>query len=44
MLAALAAHLKAAGTYNAITLVRLTGMNRTTEELRIPADTPQSTG
>lgn len=44
MLAALAAHLKSAGTYNAITLVRLTGINRTTEELRLPAETAASTG
>ncbi len=44
MLAALSAHLKSAGTYNAVTLVRLTGINRTTEELRLPRETPQSTG
>jgi hypothetical protein len=44
LLAALAAHCKAAGTYNAITLLRLTGINRTTDELRLPAETPQSTG
>ncbi|MBS1854106.1 MAG: beta-galactosidase [Acidobacteria bacterium] len=44
LLAALAAHLKSAGAYDAITLVRLTGINRTTEELRLPAETPQSTG
>lgn len=44
MLAALAAHLKSAGTYGAITLLRLTGINRTTEELRLPAETAQSTG
>ncbi len=44
MLAAVSAHLKAAGTYNAITLVRLTGINRTTEELRLPAETAASTG
>ncbi len=44
MLAALSAHLKAAGTYSAITLVRLTGINRTTEELRLPAETAASTG
>ncbi len=43
MLAALSGHLKAQGTYNAITLVRLTGINRTTEELRLPAETAQST-
>jgi uncharacterized protein (TIGR03437 family) len=44
MLAALSAHLKAAGTYSAITLLRLTGINRTTEELRLPAETAASTG
>jgi uncharacterized protein (TIGR03437 family) len=44
MLAALAAHLKAAGTYKAITLVRITGVNRTTEELRLPNQTAEATG
>ena len=44
MLAALARHLKSAGTYDAVTLLRLTGVNRTTEELRLPAETAQSTG
>jgi uncharacterized protein (TIGR03437 family) len=44
MLAALAAHLKSIGRYNDITLVRLTGINRTTEEIRLPAETAQSTG
>ena len=44
MLAALSAHLKSAGTYNSITLVRLTGINRTTEELRLPSETAASTG
>ncbi len=44
MLAALSAHLKATGTYNAISLLRLTGINRTTEELRLPAETAASTG
>jgi len=44
MLAALAAHLKSAGTYGAVTLLRLTGINRTSEELRLPAETAQSTG
>ena len=44
LLAALAAHCKATGTYNAITLLRLTGINRTTDELRLPAETSQSTG
>src|SRR6185369_1495653 len=44
IIAALAAHLKSAGTYNAVTLLRLTGINRTTDEMRLPAETPQSTG
>jgi uncharacterized protein (TIGR03437 family) len=43
MLAALSAHLNSAGTYSAITLVRLTGINRTTEEFRLPAETAAST-
>jgi uncharacterized protein (TIGR03437 family) len=44
MLAALAAHLKNTGAYNEISLLRLTGINRTTEELRLPAETAASTG
>lgn len=44
MLVALAAHLKSIGAYNSIALLRLTGINRTTDELRLPAETPQSTG
>lgn len=44
MLAALSAHLKSAGTYNAITLLRLTGINRTTEETRLPRESAQTTG
>lgn len=44
MLSALAAHLKSVGTYDAVTLLRLTGINRTTDELRLPAETQQSTG
>ena len=44
MLAALSAHLKSTNMYDAITLVRITGINRTTEELRLPAETAQSTG
>jgi len=44
MLAAVAAHLKSNGTYSAITLLRITGINRTTDELRLPLETPQSTG
>jgi hypothetical protein len=41
MLANLSAHLKSTGTYSAVTLLRLTGINRTSEELRLPAETAQ---
>jgi hypothetical protein len=44
MLRTVAAHLKSVGTYTAVTLLRLTGINRTTDELRLPAETAQSTG
>jgi hypothetical protein len=44
LLAAVAAHLKADGAYSAVTLLRLTGVNRTTDEFRLPAEAPQSTG
>jgi glycosyl hydrolase family 42 (putative beta-galactosidase) len=44
MLSALSAHLKAIGAYDSITLLRITGINRTTDELRLPAETAQSTG
>ncbi len=44
LLAALAAHLRSDGTYSAVTLLRITGVNRTTDELRLPAETSQSTG
>ena len=44
IVAAVAAHLKSTGNYGAVTLLRLTGINRTTDELRLPAETPQSTG
>jgi hypothetical protein len=44
MLTALATHLRNAGSYGAVTLLRLTGINRTTDELRLPAETAQSTG
>ena len=44
MLAALSAHLKDAGTYKPLTLLRLTGINRDTDELHLPEETPQSTG
>jgi len=38
MLAAVSQHLKDQGTYDAITTVRLTGINRTTDELRLPEE------
>jgi len=49
MLAALANHLKTTfvngeSEYDWVKMLRLTGINRTTEELRLPAETPQSTG
>ena len=44
MLSNLSGHLKSAGTYSNVTLLRLTGINRTTDELRLPAETAQSTG
>ena len=44
MLAAVAGHLKSNGTYSAVALLRITGINRTTDELCVPAETPQSTG
>ena len=44
MLTTLAAHLKSAGTYNAVTSLRLTGINRTSDELRLPEETAQTTG
>ena len=43
MLAALSAHLKSAGTYDAVVLLRLTGINRDTDELHLPTETAQST-
>jgi hypothetical protein len=36
MLAAVSAHLQSSGTYNAITLVRLTGINKDSGELHLP--------
>ena len=42
MLAAVAAHLKSTGTYSAVRLLRLTGINRYSDELHLPAQTPQS--
>ena len=44
MLNHLSSHLKAAGTYSNVALLRLTGINRTTDELRLPAETAHSTG
>lgn len=44
MLAALSAHLHSAGTYGAVVLLRLTGINRNSDELHLPAQTAQSTG
>jgi hypothetical protein len=44
LLSAVSAHLKMAGTYQAITALRLTGINRTSDELRLPAETAASTG
>lgn len=44
MLSALSTHLKAANEYASIALLRLTGINRTSEELRLPAETAASTG
>jgi hypothetical protein len=38
MLAAVAQHLKDAGAYDAVKMVRLTGVNRTTDEFRLPEE------
>jgi hypothetical protein len=38
LLAAVAGHLAAAGTYGIVSSLRLTGINRTTSELRLPAE------
>jgi hypothetical protein len=38
MLAAVARHLQDTGAYDAVSLVRLTGINRTTDELRLPEE------
>jgi len=38
LLVAVAAHLQSAGTYNTLASVRLTGIDRTTSELRLPAE------
>jgi hypothetical protein len=44
LLAARSAHLRSVGTYSAVILLRLTGINRDTDELHLPAETAQSTG
>jgi hypothetical protein len=44
MLAALASHLKTTGANNSVVLLRLTGINRDTDELHLPAETAKSTG
>ncbi len=38
MLAAVARHLRSTGAYGAVSMVRLTGINRTTDELRLPEE------
>jgi hypothetical protein len=38
----LSAHLKSTGTYSNLALLRLTGINRTSDELRLPAETPDN--
>jgi hypothetical protein len=38
LLGAVTAHLKSTGAYGAVTSIRLTGINRTTSELRLPAE------
>ena len=38
----LSAHLKLTGAYSNVTLLRLTGINRTSDELRLPAETPDN--
>jgi uncharacterized protein (TIGR03437 family) len=44
MLNALSAHLKAVGAYGSVDLVRLTGVNTNTDELKLPVTTPATTG
>jgi hypothetical protein len=44
MLAHVSSHLKAIGTYDTVKLLRLTGINRDTDELHLPAQTTNSTG
>jgi Beta-galactosidase len=43
LLGVLSSHLKTTGAYSNLTLLRLTGINRTTDELRLPAETAQTT-
>ncbi|HEX7587611.1 MAG TPA: hypothetical protein VF478_04785, partial [Anaerolineae bacterium] len=43
MLAAVSAHLKSAGTYDAVALLRLTGINKDTGELHLPSDRQTTT-
>ena len=44
LLSALAAYLESTGTYDAVTLVRLTRINRTAEELRLRAEAERGDG
>ena len=44
LLAAVAAHLKSTGTYNAVAAVSLTGINYDSGELHLASQTPQSSG
>jgi len=44
MLSAVSNHLAARGTYSAVELLRLTGINRNSDELHLPAQTSASTG
>jgi hypothetical protein len=44
MLSGVSDHLKAKGTYGSVALLRLTGINRTTDEFRLPAETPADAG
>ena len=43
MLDSLSAHLKATGTYGNVPLLRLTGIDRNSDELHLPSQTPAST-
>jgi len=44
MLTAVSNHLATHGFYSAVKLLRLTGINRNSDELHLPAQTPESTG